>query len=89
MAYSGSYRAAGWELPAAPAEENISQKRSAQHSAPQPNEGLAQRLMPLLKKLEAIDLETEDLLLLLILYLMYRESGEKELLIMMGAMLFS
>ena len=32
------------------------------------------------------ELETEDLLLLLILYLMYRESGDQELLIIMGAM---
>lgn len=32
------------------------------------------------------DLETEDLLLILILYLMYRESGDKELLLIMGAM---
>lgn len=31
-------------------------------------------------------LETEDLLLLLILYLMYRESGDSDLLIIMGAM---
>ena len=31
-------------------------------------------------------LETEDLLLILILYLMYRESGDKELIIIMGAM---
>ena len=31
-------------------------------------------------------LETEDLLLLMILYLMYRDSGDKELLIIMGAM---
>lgn len=31
-------------------------------------------------------LETEDLLLILILYLMYRESGDRELLIIMGAM---
>ncbi len=31
-------------------------------------------------------LETEDLLLILILYLMYRESGDKDLLIIMGAM---
>ena len=31
-------------------------------------------------------LETEDLLLILILYLMYRESGDKELLLIMGAM---
>ena len=34
------------------------------------------------------ELETEDLLLLLILYLMYRESGDKELLMILGAMLF-
>lgn len=32
------------------------------------------------------ELETEDLLLLLILYLMYRESGDQELLIIMGGM---
>lgn len=32
------------------------------------------------------DFETEDLLLLLILYLMYRESGDEELLIILGAM---
>ena len=31
-------------------------------------------------------LETEDLLLLLILYLLYRESGDQELLIILGAM---
>lgn len=32
------------------------------------------------------ELETEDFLLILILYLMYRESGDKDLLIIMGAM---
>ena len=31
-------------------------------------------------------LETEDIILLLILYLMYRESGDSELLMIMGAM---
>ena len=31
-------------------------------------------------------LETEDVLLLLILYLLYRESGDRELLMIMGAM---
>lgn len=36
------------------------------------------------KKLEG--LETEDLLLLAVLYLLYRESGDKEMLIIMGAM---
>jgi len=32
------------------------------------------------------ELETEDVLLMLILYLMYRESGDSELLMIMGAM---
>lgn len=32
------------------------------------------------------ELETEDIILLLILYLMYRESGDSDLLIIMGAM---
>ena len=34
------------------------------------------------------DLEREDLLLILVLYLMYRESGDKELLFILGGMLF-
>ena len=34
----------------------------------------------------AAEFETEDLLLLLILYLLYRESGDEELLIILGAM---
>ncbi len=43
------------------------------------------RLIP--EKLSGIGaLETDDIILLLILYLMYRESGDSELLIIMGAM---
>ena len=34
------------------------------------------------------DLDTEDLLLLLILYLLYRESGDRDWLVTLGAMLF-
>ncbi len=34
------------------------------------------------------ELETEDLLLLLILYLLYRESGDRDWLVTLGAMLF-
>lgn len=33
------------------------------------------------------ELETEDLILLLILYLMYRESGDTEMLLILGAMI--
>ncbi len=40
----------------------------------------------LTSRLDLSRLETEDLILLLILYLLYRESGDEELLIMMGAM---
>lgn len=46
---------------------------------------LAQLIPGALEQLRS--LETEDVLLLLILYLMYRESGDKELLIIIGAML--
>ena len=45
--------------------------------APRPPVGL---------RLTEMDLETEDLLLLLILYLLYRESGDSELLMIIGAM---
>jgi len=48
---------------------------------PGPGFGLG-RLLPGLSE----GLETEDLLLLLVLYLMYRESGDQELLIIMGAL---
>ena len=50
--------------------------------------GLPSSLEALLSRLLPDSLETEDLLLMLILYLMYRESGDRELLIIMGAMLF-
>lgn len=52
--------------------------------APMPPLGKLPILGDLPKKLG--ELETEDLLLILILYLMYRESGDRQLLIIMGAM---
>ncbi len=73
------------------------QASGAASAAPRPTaggvrqmgEGLTKgpgRLLPgALDELRA--LETEDLLLLAVLYLMYRESGDTELLIIMGAML--
>lgn len=61
---------------------------------PQPNMsfGNALRLPPFMDKLMNIiphnlsALETEDIMLLLILYLMYKESGDEELLMIMGGM---
>lgn len=52
-----------------------------------PNRGKPGGLLGgLASRLDLSKLETEDLILLLILYLLYRESGDEELLIMMGAM---
>ena len=55
-------------------------------SAPRPprRPGLPELLGGLLPGGEAWD--TEDLILLLILYLMYRESGDSDLLVILGAM---
>lgn len=62
--------------------------KSHEATPPSPPSGLSGDLNRLLGKLGSLSLETEDLLLLAVLYLMYRESGDKELLIMMGALLF-
>lgn len=48
--------------------------------------GIQKALGGLIPKVLPDGLETEDLMLLLILYLMYKESGDKELLIILGAM---
>ena len=53
---------------------------------PWPLDSLGSGLGGLLEKLNPAALETDDLLLLLILYLLYRESGDTELLLIMGAM---
>lgn len=54
---------------------------------PGPETGLSGELAKLMGKLGSLSLETEDLLLIAVLYLMYRESGDRELLIMIGALL--
>lgn len=68
------------DTPAAP--KPPPKKPKPPHSAPPPA-GL-----PILRDLprKLGELETEDILLILILYLMYRESGDKELLVIIGAM---
>lgn len=55
---------------------------------PSPLSGLSGEMGKVLGKLSHLDLDTEDLILLLILYLMYRESGDDELLWMMVGMVF-
>ena len=53
-----------------------------------PAGGLGGILDGILGRLDIANWETEGLLLMLVLYLMYRESGDSELLIILAAMLF-
>lgn len=59
---------------------------------PRPSPGRGGRqsmdLSKLLQRFSLSNLEQEDLLLLLVVYLLYRESGDTELLITLGALLF-
>lgn len=71
------------DLPPPPPEPMPRPVRPAPGPMPPPPPGLdLRRLLPGI----GAELETEDLLLLLILYLLYRESGDQELLVIMGAM---
>ena len=71
------------DLPPPPPEPMPRPVRPAPEPMPPPPPGLdLRRLLPGI----GAELETEDLLLLLILYLLYRESGDQELLVIMGAM---
>lgn len=87
MAYSGAY-GRRQPPPPPPAEERNGQSPS-QHRPPQREDKLAGAVGALMRKLESINMETDDLIMALILYLMYRESGDKDLLIMLGAMLLT
>jgi len=49
--------------------------------------GIGGELSKLLGRLSPLDMETEDLILMMILYLLYKETNDKEFLIAMGAML--
>jgi hypothetical protein len=84
MAYSGAYGQRQRQEPAgmAPAPSLPAQQKHTEGREPM-------MLQNILKKIEAIGMETDDLILALILFLMYRESGDKDLLIMLGAMLLS
>ena len=81
MAYSGAFRMR--EDPPREAAPAPARRDSRPPHTPDP---LDRAVGGLLKKLESVSMETDDLILALILYLMYRESGDKDLLIMLGAM---
>lgn len=80
------------EQPRQPAPQSTAPKPPQRPPQPRPTPqkggGLLSGLEGLKKLIpgKAEELETEDIILLLILYLMYRESGDSELLMIMGAM---
>lgn len=86
MAYSGAFQKdTGPE--SSPAEPVPPKERPA----PPPRSGgaLPFDLGALFRKAEVAGMETDDLLMALVLYLMYRESGDIDLLIMLGVMLLT
>ena len=91
MAYSGAYRpqTAGESVKEEIPQPSQPAKAGPPSTPPKQTDPLNDVVGGLLHKLESIDMETDDLILALILYLMYRESGDKDLLIMLGAMLLS
>ena len=85
MAYSGAFRMHS-EAEEAPVETPAVQRHE---KPPQIQDKLSGAVDALMKKLDVSHMETDDLIMALILYLMYRESGDKDLLIMLGAMFLS
>lgn len=79
MAYSGAYHTNG------PAAEPV--RESEPPRVPERKGGFD--LGGILKRIEAAGMETDDLLMALILFLMYRESGDVDLLILLGVMLLT
>jgi len=69
-------------------EARQSGKRPSYEAPPSPLSGLSGELGRIFRKISSLSLETEDLLLIAILYLMYRVSGDQDFLIMIGAFLF-
>jgi len=80
-----------WSAPAKPAKQTQPEqapRTKRETTPPSPLSGLSGELGRIFRKISSLSLETEDLLLIAILYLMYRESGDQDFLIMIGAFLF-
>ncbi|MCD7903963.1 MAG: hypothetical protein LUF91_09495 [Oscillospiraceae bacterium] len=64
------------------------ERPAEQHEPPNPPPAPGGELGRLLQRLLPMRLETEDLLLITLLYLLYRGSGDRDFLIMIGGILF-
>ncbi len=86
MAYSGAFHYPSESHPEPPASVPVpmgSLRQEKRSSRPFLDLG------SLFQNTEAVGWETDDLLLALVLYLMYRESGDTDLLIMLAVMLLT
>ena len=72
-----------------PVPKTAQTTRKTEKRPPSPPSLFGGGLGGLLSHLSPTSLETEDILLLLIFYLLYRESGDKDFLIIMGALFLS
>lgn len=89
MAYSGAFRMRGEPDREVPEGRTPEAPSPVSRRTDRPQSGLSGALEALVNKLGSVSMETDDLIMALILYLMYRESGDKDLLIMLGAMLLT
>ena len=78
------------ELPVQVSEPVVSERKKSTKKPPpkQFGGGIGSSIQNIMRRLSPQQLEQEDLILLLILYLLYRESGDAEFLITLAAFLF-
>lgn len=69
-----------------PGPQRHGSRHSLSPAKPREQSKIEKSLGGLLQKLDPSRLEFEDILLMMILFLLYRESGDEEMLIMMGAL---
>ena len=82
------YNAATGKREHLPEPERFPPEKSLAEKPPRPVSGRGGDLNAILNRLSPQRLEQEDLILALILFLLWRESGDRELLIALGAFLF-
>ena len=75
------------EAAAPPPPQRPVPPRPEERRPPSPLSGLSSELGRLLSRLSPLQMETEDLLLFMVLYLLWRESGDEDFLFMLAGLL--
>ena len=74
------------EAAAPPPPQRPAPPRPEERRPPSPLSGLSSELGRLLSRLSPLQMETEDLLLFMVLYLLWRESGDEDFLFMLAGL---